>query len=235
MKGQKQHLVRNAIYQAAVELFAERGFDETTVEEVAQAAGVSRRSLFRYFSSKDDLLAHSVMNYEHVLLKAIESCAPGTSPLRLIRAAVEAGAQHTNSEPLTRTVIDLAYQSASAMKAQQSRMIDLAESLAGALARTLRISQKSDARPRLYANLIVVILNVAIQSWFEGKHEDIPLAAEQELYETIRVFSEERDVLDTRESHDKTYSSAPRGRQASISKASGKTPRKSSSGLNRRK
>ena len=233
MKGQKQHLVRNAIYEAAVELFAERGFDDTTVEEVAQAAGVSRRSLFRYFSSKDDLLAHSVMNYQHVLLKAIESCPPGTSPLRLIRAAVEAGARHTASEPLTRTVIDLSSRSASAMKAQQSRMVDLAESLAGALARTLRISQKSDSRPRLYANLIVVILNVAIQSWFEGKHEDIPVAAEQELYETMRVFSEEIGAVGSSESQDKTQSSAPRSKQLSVPKFPSKAPRKSSSASKR--
>src|SRR5580704_3163592 len=48
LQVRKQQLVRGAIYEAAIELFGKKGFDQTTVEEVAQAAGVSRRSFFRY-------------------------------------------------------------------------------------------------------------------------------------------------------------------------------------------
>lgn len=44
------------IEQVALEMFAARGFDETSVDDVAAAAGVSRRTLFRYFASKNDLV-----------------------------------------------------------------------------------------------------------------------------------------------------------------------------------
>jgi AcrR family transcriptional regulator len=47
---------RAAIADAAVALFAERGFAETTMDDVAQAAGVSRRTVYRHFPSKDDLV-----------------------------------------------------------------------------------------------------------------------------------------------------------------------------------
>ena len=55
-RDEKRKFVRDAIYAAAIEIFTERGFDETTVEEIAQAAGVSRRSFFRYFASKDAVI-----------------------------------------------------------------------------------------------------------------------------------------------------------------------------------
>ncbi len=47
---------RAAIADAAVALFAERGFAETTMDDVADAAGVSRRTAYRHFPSKDDLV-----------------------------------------------------------------------------------------------------------------------------------------------------------------------------------
>lgn len=52
---QTRAVVRSLLAQTAMQLFAEKGFDETTVEEVAAAAGVSRRTLFNYFRTKEDL------------------------------------------------------------------------------------------------------------------------------------------------------------------------------------
>ena len=78
----KQELVRDTIYDAAIDLFAAKGFDETTVEEIAQAAGVSRRSFFRYYASKDDLLAQSVVQYGSAITKAVETCPASLSACR---------------------------------------------------------------------------------------------------------------------------------------------------------
>ena len=88
LQARKQQLVRDAIYDAAIDLFAVKGFDETTVEEVAQAAGVSRRSFFRYFASKDDLLAQNVVNFGSVLAATITACSPALTPLETVRETV---------------------------------------------------------------------------------------------------------------------------------------------------
>ena len=47
---------RGAVTRTALEMFAERGFEETTVDDIADALGVSRRTLFRYFASKNDMV-----------------------------------------------------------------------------------------------------------------------------------------------------------------------------------
>lgn len=55
LRQQTRTVVRSLIAQTAMTVFAEKGYDETTVDEVAAAAGVSRRTLFNYFKSKEDL------------------------------------------------------------------------------------------------------------------------------------------------------------------------------------
>src|SRR5271166_3275079 len=97
LRSRKQQFVRNAIFDAAIELFVAKGFDETTVEEVAQAAGVSRASLFRYFSSKDDLLAQNVVKYGHALTAAIKASQPSLPPFEIMKETVLCVARHTVS------------------------------------------------------------------------------------------------------------------------------------------
>lgn len=60
IREQTRSVVRSLLAQTAMELFAAQGYDDTTVEEVAAAAGVSRRTLFNYFRSKEDLALSGV-------------------------------------------------------------------------------------------------------------------------------------------------------------------------------
>jgi AcrR family transcriptional regulator len=55
LREQTRTVVRSLLARTAVELFAAKGYDDTTLDEVAAAAGVSRRTLFNYFRSKEDL------------------------------------------------------------------------------------------------------------------------------------------------------------------------------------
>ena len=55
LREQTRSVVRSLLARTAIELFAAKGYDDTTLEEVAAAAGVSRRTLFNYFRNKEDL------------------------------------------------------------------------------------------------------------------------------------------------------------------------------------
>src|SRR5690348_12762510 len=105
LQARKQELVREAIWDAATDLFAEKGFDETTVDDIAEAAGVSRRSFFRYFASKNDLMAHAMVNYAAELTAAIEACPPSWSLAEVFRETVLRVTQRSAAHPRSRKIM----------------------------------------------------------------------------------------------------------------------------------
>ncbi len=191
LQSRKQELVRNTIYDAAIELFAQKGFDETTVEEVANAASVSRRSFFRYFASKDDLLAQSVVSYGNALATAIASCPPAMSPLEVIRETVMFGAKHTALQPRTRQTIEISLKSFSARQAHQSRLIEVEDLLAGAFAARMKGPPRDGMKPRMFAGLTLLLMNLTIYSWFTNEYGDLSISYRQSFAALMRLICED--------------------------------------------
>lgn len=190
LQSRKQELVRNAIYDAAIELFAKNGFDHTTVEEIAQAAGVSRRSFFRYFATKDDLLALSVLNYGRALSSAVAACPPSFTPLEVIHKTVSAGAKYAALQTRTRQTIAISEKSAAARRAHQSRFADIEELLAEAFAARLKRATKNDLKPRMFAGLTLMATNLAIASWYREEHGDLAKSSRQVFAGLASLFGE---------------------------------------------
>jgi AcrR family transcriptional regulator len=191
LQVRKQQLVRDAIYEAAIELFGKKGFDETTVEEVAQAAGVSRRSFFRYYVTKDDLLAQSVVNYGAALTSAIAACPATFAPLDVVRETVLAGIKHTAAQPLTRQIVEISQRSSSARQAYASRLREVEDRVSDAFALHLKSASHHDLTPRLLANLTIVIMNITITAWFTGECKDLSTAAMQTFSTLTRIVCDQ--------------------------------------------
>nr|WP_225957247.1 TetR family transcriptional regulator [Amycolatopsis lexingtonensis] len=78
---------RTAISTAAIRLFLERGFDAVGVAEVASAAEVSKRTLFAYFPTKEDLVLHRFADHETDAADVVRARRPGQGPLEALREA----------------------------------------------------------------------------------------------------------------------------------------------------
>ena len=179
LQVRKQQLVREAIWDAATDLFAEKGFDETTVDDIAHAAGVSRRSFFRYFSSKSDLIAHGVFSYGKTLSDAIAACPQTYSLSEVFRRTVVQVAQQTAVHPRTRKIMQIAEKYPAAREAQLSRMAELQERVAEAYARRCTKGSEGDLMPSVLAGLTLSALAVTFRSWFEQDQQDISVTTDQ--------------------------------------------------------
>lgn len=93
---------------AALGLFETRGFDRTTVEDIARAAGVSRRTFFRYFDSKADVLWHAFDQEVGALRAALDALPPDAPLMAGIRDAVVSVNHYTAADvPELRSRINL--------------------------------------------------------------------------------------------------------------------------------
>ncbi|MER5202916.1 TetR family transcriptional regulator [Streptomyces sp. NPDC002825] len=87
LRERKKARTRQALSDAAIALFLERGFDGVSVAEVAAAAEVSKPTLFRYFPAKEDLVLHRFADHEDESARVVEAGrADGTAPLDALYA-----------------------------------------------------------------------------------------------------------------------------------------------------
>jgi AcrR family transcriptional regulator len=88
LRERKKEATEKAIHEAALRLFAERGFRETTVADIAAAANVAERTFFRYFRSKGDVVLHDAASVVPKLAAAIREQPPSEPPLAAVRGAI---------------------------------------------------------------------------------------------------------------------------------------------------
>lgn len=192
LQVRKQQFVRDAIWDAATDMFAKKGFDETTVDDIARAAGVSRRSFFRYFSSKSDLMAEGIVSYGTALTDAINACPQTDSLSEVFRKTVLQVAQQSAAYPRTRKIMQIAAKYPTAREAQLSRLAELQDRVAGAFARRCRQASEDDLTPSVLAGLTLSVLAVTFRSWFEKDQQDISITADQVFATLGRVMCADR-------------------------------------------
>jgi AcrR family transcriptional regulator len=101
---------RERIVLAAVDLFTEHGYDDTTVAQIAERAGITKSTFFRYFPDKRELLAAGQETLSRLLAEGITDAPAGATPLEAVaagleRASSEMGAMNRELAPRIRAAV----------------------------------------------------------------------------------------------------------------------------------
>ncbi len=85
LRERKKARTHRAISEAAIALFLERGYDAVSVSEIAAAAEVSKRTLFSYFPTKDELVLHRFADHQDEAARVVRGRPPDVTPLDALR------------------------------------------------------------------------------------------------------------------------------------------------------
>jgi AcrR family transcriptional regulator len=173
LKSRKQQVVRDALSAAAVELFLTRGFEAVTVEEIARTAGVSRRTFFRYYESKEDVMAERTDRLGEQLLAELAARPLNEPPLLAIRNALVPAIEYGLAEPdLVRDTIRLLRETSALRRAVMERRNRLEERIAALMVRRMGATSH-DNTPMLLAFLTRALYDTAFNAWYDHETDDI--------------------------------------------------------------
>lgn len=161
---------RERLVVAAVDLFGEQGYDETTVAQIAERAGVTRSTFFRHFSDKREVLVAGQETLSRLLAEGI-AAAPGmATPLD----AVAAGLQRASSEmgPMNRELGPRLKAAVAASTELQERDALKSVGLAAAMTEALIARGVADPIAQLAAEMGVLAFKRGFARWSEGDQGD---------------------------------------------------------------
>jgi AcrR family transcriptional regulator len=164
-QSRKRLATRQKISDVATRLFMERGFDKVTVDEIAEAADVSRMTVFNHFSRKEDMFFDLDDEGREDLIAALQKKKHGTSPIEAVRrfahwAVAEERPYVRFSEPGTEEFLETIRASEALMARARAIRDELTEVLTVGLAKTASCSLP-DPAASLAASLLVATWVVA--------------------------------------------------------------------------
>lgn len=185
LRERKRRQTLQRISQVSLDLFVAKGYEATTLDEIAMAAGISRRTFFYYFDSKEDILLAYVGGFaEELRAFVIENAAVG-EPLDIVREAIlKLVATHRESQLIT--TARLVRQSEKLRTRNHGRFQQLEQAVLEGLCE-LWPKKENRERWRLVAMISIGALRLASDSWNEqdGKR---PLAKYvQEVFKRLKA------------------------------------------------
>ncbi|MFT3866375.1 MAG: TetR family transcriptional regulator [Solirubrobacterales bacterium] len=171
--------------EAAMELFTERGFEATTVADIAARAGLTRRTFFRYFADKREVLFSGTKVLEETFVKGVLEAPAAATPLEAVAAGLDASAAIFEAIP------DRAGRRQVLLRAnpelQERELIKMVR-LGAAVAAALKERGVAEPAAGLAAEAGMAVLRVAFERWAEDPHgQDLRALLRESLSELRSV------------------------------------------------
>jgi AcrR family transcriptional regulator len=187
------------LVQAALALYGERGFENTTVAEIAARAGLTERTFFRHFADKREVLFWGAAALQELLVTAVASAPDSAAPIDAVAAALQAAGamfQERRESSMQRQAVIAAN-----AELRERELIKLA-SLASALAAALRQRGVPDPAATLAAEAGIAVFRVAFERWAtETGQRDLPQLIGESLAELKAVTAGQTPASQVRTEH----------------------------------
>jgi len=165
--------------QAALELYVERGFEQTTVAEIASRAGLTERTFFRYFADKREVLFGGSSALQDLLVSTVADAPESMPAIDAVAVGLEAMAgllQERREHSVRRQAAIVTN-----VELKERELIKLA-SLSAALAAALRRRGVNDLAAKLTAEAGIAVFKIAFARWIDVANErDFPALIEESL------------------------------------------------------
>ncbi len=182
----KRQLVRDELAEAALQLLAKQGYEQTTVDHIVAAAGVSRRTFFRHFQSKEDVLVQFLSDLGTAMCAELSerpAAEPPTVALRetLMSFVVEFEEFPEKARALTRIIFGTPALRARHLERQDQWRSGLAAELAERTG-----AEPDDLRPAITAAAALSALDIALGHWVsDGGVGDVRVLVDKALHIAI--------------------------------------------------
>jgi AcrR family transcriptional regulator len=177
---------RERLQAAALELFATRGFEQTTAAEIAQSVGLTERTFFRHFSDKREVLFYGQDQFLQAFLDGVEAAPPGASPFEVVASALHGVAaffpdDRRQYSRMRQSVID---KNPALQEREQHKLAGLATTVADAL----RARGIGEPAATLAAQSGATVFGIAFAQWIrDGESRSLADIASGVLRELVNL------------------------------------------------
>lgn len=165
--GRWQPDAQGRLQQAAFELYDERGYDQTTVADIAERAGLTKRTFFRHFADKREVLFAGSEALQELFVTTVAAAPADASPFDVVARALDAAGGFFADE--RRPYAARRWRLINAAPELQERELIKLAALAAAVADALRARGTKDPAATLAAEAGIAVFRVAFDRWVVGE------------------------------------------------------------------